>query len=110
MIEQLKPWGVYEFPWGTAVKHIKGDWEKVFIGAIKIDVSKLNVILTDEGIFIKGGVKMNNKKMRTCEKCANKITMAEGGIICDLNNEIVVDDYTPTDKYLWCNGKMYEKE
>ena len=53
---------------------------------------------------------MNKKKIKTCETCDNKIILTEGGIMCELNYEIVVDDYTPTDKYLWCNGKMYEKE
>ena len=50
------------------------------------------------------------KKTKTCETCDNKIILTEGGIVCELNYEIVVDEYTPTDKYLWCNGKMYEKE
>ena len=53
-ISHLKPWGTYEFTWGVAIKHIKGDWDKAFIGLQEIDLSKLNVIVNDEGIFVKG--------------------------------------------------------
>ena len=50
------------------------------------------------------------KKTKTCETCDNKITVAEGGIVCDLNAELVVDNYAPTDKYLCCNGRKFEEE
>ena len=54
--------------------------------------------------------RVSKKKIKTCEKCDNKIMLTEGGIMCELNYEIVVDEYIPTGKYLWCSGKMYEKE
>lgn len=49
---EFKSYEVVEFPWGSAVKHRKGKWEKLFLypNAQEIDVSKLNVILHDNGI------------------------------------------------------------
>ena len=52
--EELKPWAVYTFDWGTAVKHEKGEWDSIFIGGMKIDVSTLDVEIRDAGILIKG--------------------------------------------------------
>ena len=50
-----KPWGVHEFSWGTAVRHEPtGQWHKIFIGfgdnTQEIDISKMDVILHDNGI------------------------------------------------------------
>ena len=57
-IHHPKPWGVYEFPWGAAVKHEPTQkWHKVIINYApelqepqEIDVSGLEVILHDNGI------------------------------------------------------------
>ena len=51
-VAEMKPWMVVEFPWGTAVRHERGDWENVFIKPTgqEIDVSDLNVVLHDDGI------------------------------------------------------------
>ena len=50
-----KPWGVYQFPWGTAIKHEPTQkWHKVFIGFgekdNEVDVSGIDVILHENGI------------------------------------------------------------
>jgi len=52
--EELKPWAVHTFDWGTAVKHEKGEWDSIFIDEMKIDVSTLDVEIRDAGILIKG--------------------------------------------------------
>lgn len=51
-IVELKPYEVYEFKWGTAVKHRNGEWEKVFLkpNAQEVDVSHLNIIIHENGI------------------------------------------------------------
>ncbi|WP_079708093.1 hypothetical protein [Paraliobacillus ryukyuensis] len=51
-IAELKPYEVFEYGWGTAVKHKNGDWEKIFLKPTgqEIDVTSLNVILHDNGI------------------------------------------------------------
>lgn len=46
--------GVYEFRWGVAMKHKKGSWDTALIGIQEIDLSKLNVVVSEEGILIKG--------------------------------------------------------
>lgn len=56
MINEIKPLEVVEFPWGTAVRHVKGRWERVFIAPTgqEIDVSRLDVRLHDNGIEFLG--------------------------------------------------------
>ena len=51
-ILQLKPWEVHEFPWGTAVKHSKGEWVHIVLSprGQEIDVSETKVILHENGI------------------------------------------------------------
>lgn len=49
----LRYWEVYKFPWGSAVKERRtGKWEKIFLhpNGQEIDVSKLRVILHENGI------------------------------------------------------------
>jgi len=49
----LKPYEVHKFPWGTAVKHRNGKWEKIYLkpSGQEIDVQELEVILHDNGIY-----------------------------------------------------------
>jgi len=46
------PYEVYEFYWGTAVKHRNGRWEKIFLktDGQEIDVSHLDIIVHENGI------------------------------------------------------------
>lgn len=55
---------------------------------------------------------MSNKKKKrngTCETCCHCIPIGEGDHICDETDipELVIEDYTPGEKYLWCGGKKY---
>lgn len=50
-VVELNPWEVHEFPWGTAVKHRKGNWTHIFIGDQQLNVEKYNVILHRGGIL-----------------------------------------------------------
>lgn len=48
-----KPWAVYSFSWGTAMKHVPTDkWHKCWMypNAQEIDVEHLDVVLHDNGI------------------------------------------------------------
>lgn len=48
-----KPWGVYKFAWGTAVKHEPTNkWHTLLLSpdAQEIDVERLDVVLHDNGI------------------------------------------------------------
>ncbi|MED3623254.1 hypothetical protein P4482_09140 [Neobacillus thermocopriae] len=51
-VVELKPYEVYEFPWGSAIKRRNGQWEKVFLkpNGQEIDISNVKVILHDNGI------------------------------------------------------------
>lgn len=53
MANEIKPWEVVSFPWGSAVRHVKGRWETVFISpdAQELDVSALNVNVDEYGIW-----------------------------------------------------------
>lgn len=55
---------------------------------------------------------MSNKKKKrngTCETCCHCIPIGEGDHICDKTDipELVIEAYTPGEKYLWCGGKKY---
>jgi hypothetical protein len=54
-ITRLKPWRVYKFPWGSALKHASGRWERLYLhpDGQEVDVSKLDVVLSDAGIKFK---------------------------------------------------------
>lgn len=44
-------WGVYVYPWGTAVKEQRtGKWTRVCIRGQELDVSDMDVILHENGI------------------------------------------------------------
>lgn len=48
-----KPWSVYQFSWGTAMKHNPSNkWHKCWMypNAQEIDVEHLDVVLHDNGI------------------------------------------------------------
>ena len=45
-----------------------------------------------------------------CETCVNFIPIGEGDHICDASAPVMVlEDYTPTDKYYWCKGEHWEE-
>jgi len=47
----IKAWEVYVFQWGTAIRHRRGKWQKVFLtGGQEIDVSNMDVIIDEYGI------------------------------------------------------------
>ncbi|MDE0582231.1 hypothetical protein ON064_04115 [Planococcus sp. A6] len=47
----FKPWETIQFSWGVGVRHRKGGWELLILSnGQEWDVSKMNVILHDNGI------------------------------------------------------------
>lgn len=51
----MSKWGVYEFPWGTAVKNeTTGGWTNICKApdGEMIVVEGLNVEVTDEGVYV----------------------------------------------------------
>ncbi|HJB83081.1 MAG TPA: hypothetical protein H9711_08025 [Candidatus Mediterraneibacter intestinavium] len=55
--------------------------------------------------------KKNHKQCdRMCETCVNFIPIGKGDHICDASAPVMVlEDYTPTDKYYWCKGEHWEE-
>lgn len=55
--------------------------------------------------------KKNNKvPEKMCETCEHFIPIGEGDHLCVFSMPIaVMEDYTPTDEYYWCNGKHWEE-
>jgi hypothetical protein len=52
MADSLKPWEVVTFHWGTAVRHRKGEWLRIYLSpyAREINVEDIPVSLSDKGI------------------------------------------------------------
>ena len=54
---------------------------------------------------------MKKKKTEmTCESCINCVPIGEGDHLCTEKNEIVIEDYAPSDLYMICKGKNFEEE
>jgi hypothetical protein len=54
--------------------------------------------------------KSNEKPMTkniNCFNCANCTYLSEGGYMCDINNDIVIDDFEPTDEFYSCKGRSF---
>lgn len=52
-IVELNPWETVKFQWGSATRHRKGRWDNVTLDGVTIDVSDLDVLLTEERIGMK---------------------------------------------------------
>lgn len=55
---------------------------------------------------------MKKKKTpKICNTCVNCVYIGEGDFICDVNEPILVlEDFTPTEDFMSCNGVDYESE
>lgn len=42
-----------------------------------------------------------------CFNCGNCMYHSEGDSYCDENFEFVLDDWCPTDEFMWCKGKNW---
>lgn len=52
--------------------------------------------------------KKKNKTVKCCEMCENCNPIGEGDHICDEDPmKMVLENYAPTDDYLWCQGRKY---
>lgn len=47
-----------------------------------------------------------------CLNCINCVYIGEGDSICDADDtpKLILDDWTPTDDFWWCNGSEYESD
>lgn len=55
--------------------------------------------------------KKNRKPMTkqiNCFNCNHCIYIGEGDHICDMTNDIVTDDWQPTEDFYQCEGKDFE--
>lgn len=49
------------------------------------------------------------RKPKMCQNCEHCVYICEGDFICDMDEPILVmEDYTPTEDYLYCDGVDYE--
>lgn len=49
------------------------------------------------------------KVVKCCNTCANCIPIGEGDHICDEMQELVLEEYMPTDSYYICGGRYYDE-
>jgi len=42
-----------------------------------------------------------------CFNCGNCMYHSEGDSYCDENFEFVLEDWCPTDEFMWCKGKNW---
>ena len=48
------------------------------------------------------------KEIKVCEQCINCMYIENGDMVCDLNDELVYENFQPSKKYMWCNLEKYE--
>lgn len=46
-------------------------------------------------------------KEKLCEQCENCIYLENGDMICDVNDELIYEDFQPTDKNMWCEMENF---
>lgn len=52
-----------------------------------------------------------SKCQKDCLKCDECIPIGEGDHICGVNNSLIIDEYEPTENYLWCqNAEDFKNE
>lgn len=52
---------------------------------------------------------IRNENSRNCYNCNNCEYIGEGGYMCSINNDIVIEDWQPTEDYRSCGGKEFER-
>lgn len=55
---------------------------------------------------------MRNKlKIYACETCKHYCSIRDGDYICDKTGIpiLVIEDYMPGEKYLWCGGRHHQR-
>lgn len=44
-----------------------------------------------------------------CDSCSHCVYIGEGGYMCDMTNDIVIEDWIPTEDYYNCEGVNYNE-
>lgn len=47
---------------------------------------------------------------KDCYACEHCVYLGEGGYMCDLTNDIVIEDWQPDDAFYHCGGKNFEAQ
>lgn len=55
------------------------------------------------------GLSEKCKEPRTCFECANCMYVCEGDHVCDVNMELITEDWNPTRMFYHCGGKEFIK-
>ena len=45
---------------------------------------------------------------RNCHNCNNCVYIGEGDYMCSMSNDIVIENWQPTEDYYSCEGKEFE--
>ena len=53
----------------------------------------------------------SNKKIKVCDQCVNCQYIGEGDFICTLEEPVLVmEDFCPTDEFMYCGEEGFEEE
>lgn len=53
--------------------------------------------------------KKKKNQPKACINCEHCIYLGEGGHVCDITYDTVLEDWIPTEYYMECGGRQYEK-
>ena len=51
----------------------------------------------------------HNSIIKNCHCCDHCVYIGEGGYMCDISNDIVIEDWEPTEDFYICDGKEFEQ-
>lgn len=61
----------------------------------------------------KGKKKQKSKEMTdsvNCYFCSNCVYIGNGGYMCSQNNNVVIEDWMPSDDFFSCNGRGFTQK
>lgn len=53
--------------------------------------------------------KYKEDSVKCCFECEHCICICEGDHICDIDNELITDEWGPTNNFYECGGKEFEE-
>ena len=54
--------------------------------------------------------KKHDMELHNCFNCGHCIYIGEGGYICGMSNEVIIDEFImPTEEFYQCDGKDYQE-
>lgn len=74
------------------------------------DEKEIRELLVGRKVKVDGDNRRNNMA-KICENCINCMYLEHGDMYCDEHDDfaLMYEEFVPTEDYMWCNGKKFER-